>query len=735
MLKRILSKDFIMGILLTSIFILLPHSKIEGVQKFLSRLDGIAYDVRLLATLPTEQRKTDVNVVIVDIDEKSMMEQGRFPWTRTKVAELVDKLMAAGVAVTAFDIFFAESEPNPLVELNVRVPQIEGYFGDEMATLVRDVDADLSFSQALEQSESVLGFLLHNDALLTVGQLPPSVINWTIPDNTQAYVRSYEAAVANISILQNSAIGGGFINAVGDPDGFIRRAALVAQYNGELYPSLALEAARIYTLVDAIETQTFEQDELQLFQAIKIKDQWIETDEYGQVLIAYKGKQRSFPYYSATDILHGRIGAEELAGAVVFIGTSATGLADLRATPVGNQYPGVEVHANVFESLIHPEFMPFEPNETVAINFLMTLITGLLLAIFLPKRGATTILAIALGFILFHIGFNWYLWTEYRVSLAYFIQLALVVLLSIYFSTTAFFVESKNKKQMKEMFGQYVPPAYVEKLLVSGKVLTPERREMTVLFNDIRNFTSISEKFTPEQLSEFLNIYLSQATEIIFNNNGTVDKYVGDMVMAFWNAPLDDENHAQNAVLTALLMQQTAENLSIEYANRDWPDIKTGTGISTGQMNVGDMGSKHRSSYTVLGDAVNLGARLEGLTKYYGVGIIVAETTYEACNGILFRFLDKVTVVGKDMAVSIYEPICLKNEASSIHSNNLDKHNAAYRAYYEQQWDEATKLFLALKSQKVFSTKVYDIFLANIEKYRQLELPENWDGVTKHARK
>lgn len=724
-----------MGLLFTAIFILLPHSQLPGLQKFLDRLEGIAYDVRLLATLPEQPRSVDAKVVIIDIDEKSMREQGRFPWTRTKIAELTEKLMAAGVVVAAFDVFFSEPETNAMVELSQTVPELQSLLQEKLPEIIKDVDADLRFQDVLANSEAVLGFLLHNEQQVSIGQLPNSSVNWLLPESTKAYVWGFDAAIANIEMLQSAAIGGGFINAVGDPDGFIRRAALVARYQDQLYPSLALETARVYALVDEIETQTFEEDGVQLFQGIKLKDRWIETDEYGQVLIPYKGRQNSFPYYSATDVMTGRIGLETLAGTVAFIGTSAAGLADLRATPVGNQYPGVEVHANVFESLIHPEYMPFQPNESVAIDLLLTAITGLLLAYLLPKRSATAMGLIALSMLVFHVSFNWYLWVEHNVSLNYVLLLVLVLWLSIYFSTTAHFAESRNKEQMQEMFGQYVPPAYVEKLLVTGKSLKPERREMTVLFSDIRNFTAISERFTPEQLSDFLNVYLSHATETIFQNSGTVDKYVGDMVMAFWNAPLPDEKHAQKAVITALAMKQLTENLSMEFRAKNWPEIKTGTGISTGDMNVGDMGSKHRSSYTVLGDAVNLGARLESLTKHYGVAILVSEETYAQCEDLLFRYIDRVTVVGKDKPVAIYEPICLTAESLPIHNNLVKQNDLAFEAYYRQDWDQAAELFQKLQQQKLLTTRVYELFLANIESLKTQDLPSDWDGVTRHSKK
>ena len=381
--------------------------------------------------------------------------------------------------------------------------------------------------------------------------------------------------------------------------------------------------------------------------------------------------------------------------------------------------------------------MPFQPNVSEEILFVLTVLTGLVLSLLMPKQGPTTIIFLALTFLALHIGANWYLWAGHNVSLPYFILVALTLTLSIYFSTTGYFSEAQNKKQITNMFGQYVPPAYLDKLIRAGKELElkSERREMTVLFTDVRKFTSISEGMTPEELSSYLNKYFSVVTEIIFDYHGTIDKYVGDMVMAFWNAPLDTPNHAEQAVLTALKMTEETESLSVEFQAKGLPKLQTGTGISTGLMSVGDMGSKYRRSYTVLGDSVNLGSRLEGLTKYYGVSILVSETTQAACPNIGFRKIDTVQVVGKNVPVEIYEPLGLRENLSSMHESLLLKHQKAMLYYFAQEWGHAEQLFTELLEQKILSTKVYLLYLERIASLKEQSLPDDWDGVMKHVRK
>lgn len=707
------------------------------IAKLLNRVEGILYDTRLVLTLPNTPRQLDETVVIIDIDDKSMQEQGRFPWSRTKVAELVTKLTEAGVVVIAFDIFFSEPERNPVSQIESIIPEFAQSYNLPVNKIKQQVDADTQFANALSNNDIVLGFLLHDDTFKQTNPLPNSSITWRVNEQSNSQITAFLGATVNIPILQASAIGNGFINAHSENDGFIRKAALVNRINNTLYPSLALEAARLYTLADKIETRSHVLNEITLFEGIKFHDKWIQTDEYGKILIPYKGQARSFNYYSATDVLNNKVTEQQLEGTVAFIGTSAIGLADLRATPVGLQYPGVEVHANIFEGLMHPELLPSEPSWSSGATFLIIIITGAILTLLSYRKSARYILIVAFTIAAIIISFNFYLWSVGKISLPLFMPLLLVITLTGYYIFIGSIAERKHGRKIKSMFSQYVPPDHINQLINQSSRLPQQsvKRNMTVLFADIRGFTSLSENMSANQLSEYLNQYLSATTEIIFNHNGTIDKYVGDMIMAFWNAPLEDLHHAEHGVEAALAMINGLQSLNQTFAAKQLPAINIGIGLSSGDMNVGDMGSKYRKAYTVLGDTVNLGSRVESLTKYYGVAILVTNETMLACNHIAFRLIDKVQVVGKNTMTSLYEPIDFKSNLNEAQINELDKSMVAMSHYYNKNWQQAMPMFKELASVSVFSAHIYEIFIKRISDTNLQTLSKDWDGAFKHETK
>ncbi|MBA6392138.1 adenylate/guanylate cyclase domain-containing protein [Colwellia sp. BRX10-3] len=738
MLTKLTSKSFLVGLAITIFVIGLNYIRVDNVQKLLQRVEGILYDTRLLATLSGKKRQFDEQVIIIDIDEKSMREQGRHPWSRSKVSELVTKLMDAGVVVVAFDIFFAEPERNPVEVVLAKNKHLPVQSRKQIQRLADSVDFDKEFADTLSNSEVVLGFLF-DDSAQTAGQLPKSVIDWKNSTEQLSEIGTFQHVLGNIATLQSAATGAGFINSVPESDGFIRKASLVLNYQGQLYPSLALEAARVYTLADSIQAQSKVSGNRSWLQGLSFGSHFIPTNEKGQIFIPYKGRERSFPYISATDVLNERADPALLNGAVAFIGTSAVGLADLRTTSVGVQYPGVEVHANVFEGLIHPEILPVELDVTLAIVFSLLLLTGFLLAILMVNQGPGRILLISLVSFLLHVSINWYCWWVLKISLPLFQILLLIALLTAYYGSVGFMSANVNRKKIKSMFDQYVPPAYIEKLIHSAKgvELKTERREMSVLFADIRDFTTLSEQFTPEELSEFLKEYLTEATSIIFDNKGTIDKYVGDMVMAIWNAPLEDENHAVNAVISALNLISLTHQLSKRFVEKDWPKIKLGIGISTGEMVVGDMGSTYRKAYTVLGDAVNLGSRIESLTKYYGVDILISSKTYHEIvkHGVICIKIDRIKVKGKLNVVEIYQPLGFATELSDDVKADVLLHEKAIEAYLAGDWQAAHEQLLLLKQSANLPITFYSILLERIANLVENDDAKDWDGVYTHESK
>ncbi|MFT6418711.1 MAG: adenylate cyclase [Cognaticolwellia sp.] len=738
MITSLRSKGFLVGLVITFLVIGLNFIRVDNVQKLLQRIEGILYDARLVATLSEKPRQFDEQVIIIDIDEKSMREQGRYPWSRSKVSDLVTKLMDAGVVVVAFDIFFAEPERNAIEVVLSKNQHLDSQSKAQLKQLIGSVNFDQEFAETLGNSEVVLGFLF-DDSAQNSGQLPDAVIDWSHEQDQLSEIATFEHVLGNISILQSAATGAGFINSVPESDGFIRKASLVLNYQGQLYPSLALEAARVYTLADNIEAKSKVSGDATWLQGLSFGSHFIPTNEKGQIFIPYKGRERSFQYISATDVLNDRVEHDLLDGSVAFIGTSAVGLADLRTTSVGVQYPGVEVHANVFEGLIHPEILPVELDITVALVFTLLLLTGFILAMLMTNQGPMRILIISLVSFALHISFNWYCWWALKISLPLFQVILLITLLTIYYGAAGFVSENANRKKIKNMFDQYVPPAYIEKMIRSAKgvELKTERKEMSVLFADIRDFTTLSEQFTPEELSDFLKEYLSEATAIIFNNKGTIDKYVGDMIMALWNAPLEDENHAVNAVISAMQLISLTEVLSEQFKEKNWPAIRVGIGISSGEMVVGDMGSTYRKAYTVLGDAVNLGARIESLTKYYGVDILVSSSTFEDItqHNVICRKMDRIKVKGKNTAVEIYQPIGFEADLTDAIKADVILHEVAIEHYLTGNFIEAQEMFTQLKQNANLPITIYSILIERIANLIDNVDATNWDGVYTHESK
>jgi len=727
----------LLGLLISSLVTFVQFSEQKETQQLLARFDGIFYDLRLRASLDDRQR-SDQQILIIDIDEKSLAAEGRWPWSRIKIADMVNKLADYGVAVVAFDVLFAEPERNPVTAVANYYKNNQLLPPKELNNIADTLNADRIFSESLTSTDVVLGLLFQGDDMEVRGNLPNSVINSDNVVNLKKTIRiSYPKYESNIDLLQLEAPGSGFINAIPDKDGFIRRAALVAEHNGKFYPSLALEAARLLTFTEEVRLELTElSNGVQQITGIRWGQDLIPTDAAGQVLVPYRGARKSFPYVSATDVLQGNVPAELLEGAVVFVGTSAVGLADLRATPVEATFPGVEVHANVLEGILHPEILPYQPGWWEAALAIILLSLALICTFVFPAIGPLSLSSTVAVLMVVVTWFNFWLWQEHHISLMLITSLLLIFLLGIVNFGLGFFKETNQKKMIKGIFDQYVPPAHIDKMLSDPNSvnLDGERKEMTVLFSDIRSFTNISETLTASELKNLLNNYFNPITKSIFEHKGTIDKYVGDMVMAFWGAPLHDDNHAENALKAALDMLSITEQLREVFKEQGLPEIYVGIGLNTGDMSVGDMGSEYRRAYTVLGDAVNLGARLESLTKFYGVECLISQSTKDQCLAHHFRFIDCVKVKGKSEPVKIYEPVDMK-------TNNLDdlvaennQYQSAYDSYVSQNWDEAHQLF-SLLLQTYSNRKIYQIYIDRISELKTQALEDEWDGTYTHTSK
>lgn len=715
---------------------------IESVE----RMDSFFYGLRMRAQIA----KMDKRIVIVDIDEKSLTEIGRFPWSRDKVADLVSNLSRRYQArAIGFDISFPEPDTSSgyetLVELGQTTFKDNPDYLNQLAGLKTKLDYDARLARALKDGPTVLGYNFSAkqkkgvlpDPAFTVERLNGRVL---IPNP----ITGYEA---NIAVLQKAASGAGYFSFSPDKDGIVRSVPLLSRVDDAYYPSLALATAYVYfgataifpylpENVDTLSASKLVQggvDVIEMHYPSKQRLR-IPVGEHLATLVQFRGKGGpsggAFRYFSAADVIKGRIPVEDLKGTIVLIGTTAPGLNDLRATPVSNEYPGVEVHANLIKSMLDGSFKQ-RPDFASGAEFGQILLFGLLMALFLPLMTPTYSVASVVGVVLTASAFN--LWAYHQLDWVLNLSTLFLLILTLFIVNMVwgFLFEYRNRQAIVGLFGEYVAPELVAEMADHPEEynMEGESRELTVLFVDVRGFTTISEGLTPKALREYINIYLTAMSEDIRGNRGTLDKYIGDAVMAFWGAPVELSDHASRAVSSALKMLETARRLNGEFMARGWPQLKIGIGLNTGQMHVGDMGSKIRRAYTVMGDAVNLGSRLEGITKVYGVGLVVSETTKSAAAEFFYRELDCVRVKGKNEPIPIFEPI---GEVSKIDARlraAVDRWHYAYGLYRKQQWEHGQEVLREL--QKQFPHDVlYHLYLERIAYYRQHPPGPNWDGVT-----
>ncbi|TPV62237.1 adenylate/guanylate cyclase domain-containing protein [Aestuariibacter sp. GS-14] len=728
--KWITPVAMVIGIIL---FAIIQWSPIAAPRE---RVDGLLYDLKIRFLPPWPDTVT--NVQIVDIDELSLSQVGRMPWSRERFAQLVDALTAQGAVLIVMDILFAEPQPNGITHL-LGAPQLQTLSEAEKQSLIDDYDFDSVFAQSLGGSEVVLPVLLHRDADpgyqrgLKTGILQPDGLLQNTPDLPVNMV-NFSGYAGVWPLFNDVALGQGFMNAFEDPDGFVRRGALVASVDGVLVPSLALDAFRVYSLADTVQPLWEVSDSNAYLTKLLIGNQTISTDEQGRILIPYRGKARTYQYTSAVHLLTNTVQDNRFDQAVVFVGTSATGLADLRSTPVELGFPGVEIQATLFDALANPSVIPVFPDWWREAILLQLLILGILTSLLL--RGKTPIMTslLALLIILTAIGGNILVWIVWQISLPLFSPILLSVMMAFWYISRGFFHENRQRRQVKAIFDTYVPPAHIDQILAQPDAwnLEGEKKELTVLFSDIRGFTSISETMTASELKQWLNEFFSPITRAILEHEGTIDKYVGDMVMAFWGAPLTHSMHASQAVKAGFAMLEALKPLNDKFRAAGRPTVEIGIGINTGEMNVGDMGSDFRRSYTVIGDAVNLGSRLEGLTKFYGVSMLVSEFTQAQCPEQAFLTVDRVRVKGKAAPVTLYSPV--SSLASVEYLGFVKAYNQIMEWYFAREFLVAYQHLTRLENN-TFNPVLVTMLGERLQNFIQSPPPENWDGAYTHTHK
>lgn len=761
----------------------------SATAKFLRTLEFRLYDQKFKLR---GQRPPPSEVVIVALDEKSISQFGRWPWPRTLMADLVRKLEALGPKAVVFDIAFTEEDQlgvyglmNRVVERLENIPKLNA--ADEKLppewqktlqeqsnslrqyeAFVREerekVNADRELGKAVRDAGNVvLGyFFLTEDEVLglkpesyqNTKTLASSVISTFVGENAEASKKrftsgnyGYVGVKTNIpSIIGENGENGqqGFFNtAADDEDGIFRRALLLLPMNGEIYPSLPLQGVQMFYRSEGGATGNI----IPFFDPYSIGEvrqigfnapHQLQTDRLGRIHYNWYGDKGSIPTYSIASVASGDLLPENVKGKLVFVGPTALAIADLRTTPYGANFPGVEMQATIAANIIQNEYITRGDRLFLTEVFLM-LVVGVLLGVAIgrmrPLPGFFLTVSVIIGVAAFDyyvVFLKWHVWMK--------TVFPLVGLLSVYIAVTlrGFIAEEIERRKVKNAFNAYVNPTVVDQMLDHPDKfrLGGERKEMTVFFSDIRGFTTMSEAMEPEELVMFLNEYLTPMTDIVLGYDGTVDKYIGDAMMGFWGAPLQQPDHAERACNAALDMIAKLQDLKRDWEKRNLPLINVGIGVNSGQMSVGNMGSKSRFSYTVMGDEVNLASRIEGLCKEYGCNIIVgSKTARKVQRQFLMRKLDRVRVKGKALGEDIFELIGRIADADADAKKTLiETYEKGLEMFWARQWSQAQAYFKQVLEMKP-GDRSSEIFLEQIVAFEKDAPSESWDGIRTMAHK
>jgi adenylate cyclase len=765
--------------------------KPSPILGFLQTLENASLDARFRYR-PVTATPRDPRIVIVDIDQHSQEVLGRWPFSRNHFADLLDELRKNGAKVAAFDVTFSKPDQTgaaveklwkDIVARENRGEAVDPRLKAQVKELAKEADGDARFAAAVKRFGSVIlgSYFLFSEADMrgidepTLDAYAEQLAFFSFPKvkvvaRREAFglqdrihlIESFDnekpsllppGAEANLSILTSALAGEnsgtGFFNAPPDQDGVVRRATTVLPYCTTILPtgrSKDLKDWDLFGSLDVMSVAAFlrlHPEDLALYYnengVVSINfgpNLRIVPNPVGMLSINYRGPVNTFKHYSMADVVDGKTAKKEpdaFKDKLVLIGATATGIGDLKTTPYGGtDYPGVEIHANVMDNILNQRFLKRGYNQ-LRLDALLIFMFGIPLGIFLAlvsPRWMWFGIALFLPFVSFdYYAFLHGWWLNFTVPAMTLV--ANVLLVSLYRAL----VEEKEKRRVRNAFGQYLSPEVIRRLLLNPRSVDPKKTDITVMFSDIRGFTTISEKLDAQELAVFLNQYLSDMTRLVFESQGTLDKYIGDAVMAFWGAPFEEEGHATKGCVSALEMMKHVRAMQKKWAEEGKPHLDIGIGLNTGVASVGNMGSALRYGYTALGDTVNLSSRLEGLNKDYGTHILVNETTYAAVKdqGFLFRELDLIRVKGKFQPVILYELIGREGEAS-VYGNTeelrtrVDLFVQGRDLYRKRQWEPAQKTF-----QDILNKWPDDgpsrTYWKRCQEYLFEEPPSGWDGV------
>lgn len=680
------------------------------------------------------RKKTARPVTIVDIDDKSLEKLGQWPWPRTRIADLITELTRLGAVVIAFDAVFSEPDRlNPAVAAEA-FPQLD----EETRAKLRKLPSnDQILADAIKKSRVVLGESGLPEEIAVLDKTLPVTGVAMLGEEPQRFMFEFPGLLRNVPVLEHAAAGRGLFTIKPERDGIVRRVPMIMLAQGQIMPSLTFEMLRVASGSGTILIRAEEGG----IKSLGIKGVQIPTDRNGQLWVHYARNDASI-YVPAINVLEKNVAPDMIAGKLVLIGTSAVGLYDIKTTPVARAMPGVEIHAQVLESALTGAVIS-QPIYGIVLEFAAAMLFGLLVIAFAPLFGPVSLVIVGSAFASVLVGTSAYFYAQHRllIDFTYPLMSTTAIYLTLIFS--AFVREQAQRRQIRSAFGQYLSPALVEQLAQSPEklVLGGEEREMTIMFSDMRGFTSISETYKndPQGLTALMNRFLTPLTNAILDRKGTIDKYMGDAIMAFWNAPLDDKDHELNACEAALDMLERVDELNLareqeaKEEGRPFIPLNAGIGLNTGICVVGNMGSDQRFDYSVFGDSVNLASRLEGQSKEYGFPIIVGSKTALAVKDrYAILELDFIMVKGKKEPEVIY---AIAGREDTAHSGRFQRLRnltiemlACYRA---RDWDGAlAAIERGRKTDEANALELlYDLYEARIRNFQQAPPPVDWNGA------
>ena len=684
--------------------------------------------------------RADLPVRIVDIDEQSLQKYGQWPWPRSLIAQLVDTLADAGAAVVVFDVLFAEPDrtaPSNLLSQLTDRPDLKT-MSEALATMP---DPDAQLAASMGRMKSVTAFALND----TPGERRPAA-KWgegTIAgDDPYQFVPRFAGAVTTLKTLEDAAQGNGFVNFAPDPDQTVRRIPLFAGLGGKLYPSLAAEGIRVaygassYVIKSSGSNLQESYGEHTGVVAVRLGDKIAQTDSDSSIRL-YDSGHRAERFLSAVEVLSHTFPPQLVSGQIILIGTSAAAAQDRQTTPAESVMPGVEVHAQVIEQILGSQFLQ-RPDWTNGAEILFLLVFGFILIIAIRYVGALLTLVLAVAGFGCAIALSWYGFARYGYLIDPLYPCVAALLVYISASLLGYLNSENEKRFVRIAMGRYTSPALVEQITRDRTRLAPssEVRELTVLFSDIRGFTRIAEGLPPKELTNLVNRFLTPLTRVIQASNGTVDKYMGDCIMAFWNAPSDVPDHPRKAVRAALDMRGELhalnEMLHTEATRKEKAPIvlDAGIGLNTGEASVGNMGSEQRLAYSAMGDTVNVASRLEGLSRAYHLDIVMGEETARFVQDFALLELDEVRVKGRDAPLRIFTVLGDENTAVTHLFQTLAAHHGAMLASYRQRdWEAARDALNACRPIGPSLAGLYDVYEQRIAQYVSVPPPADWDGV------